>query len=187
MIDVAFQRTLFRRSLPEWIRLMKRSPVFRHPLYAVASLVDPLEPDRPFLRQGPLPEIEQDWQFTRDAVPDYIRLSVGRAARERAIADFTREYNASDPAQRWKSIEEAIKFRDDEDDPFSGPPELYCFLLVSAELTGSIPIAYGGPRDRVLTNRMLRRWFFDERAELLHGQPAMARAKALLRENQCAY
>lgn len=85
-------RDIFRMSLAEAIRYHKRSPLFRHVLFAVGECHDPLEPAAPFVIQDTLPAIEHEWCFRRDAVPDYIRLSVGRSGRSRCIEKLTEEY-----------------------------------------------------------------------------------------------
>jgi hypothetical protein len=43
-------REIFRLSLPEFIRRIRRSPEFRDPQYAAAQPHDPVESDRPVTR-----------------------------------------------------------------------------------------------------------------------------------------
>jgi hypothetical protein len=127
-----------------------------------------------------LPEIERDWKFKRDSVPEYIRLTVGRAARERSIAKLTEDYSRS-PAERFKLCESAIKVIGVRNlDPDTWNPEFFCFIRVPLELSGEgIPIYFAGSRDHALTDLFFRPWFFDPRAEILHGEAALTRAKEL--------
>jgi hypothetical protein len=84
---------LFRLSLAEAAKRMKRSEVFRHPLFACGELNDPVDMECPFIMQAPLPEIEREWCFSRASVPPWIKLFVGRAAREMSISRLEAEYN----------------------------------------------------------------------------------------------
>jgi hypothetical protein len=169
---------LFRLSFAEVIRLHKRSEVFRHPLFAVAELEDPLEPALPFNMQAPLPEIEREWKFRRDAVPDYIRLTVGRAARERSLAQLQKEYTLP-PAERFKLIEGTIAIEQfDPGDPDTWNTGFFCAIEFPPELSNApFPVYWFGNRSVALTDPRVRPWFFDSRSKVLHGKEAVDRAR----------
>jgi hypothetical protein len=168
----------FRLSFAEVMRMHKRSEIFRHPLYAVAELHDPLEPAVPFNMQAPLPKIESDWNFTRDAVPDYIQLFTGRAARERSLSMLQEEYRLA-PAERFKRIESTVKAElFDVADPDTWDTGFFCAIDVPAELAGlPLPLLWCGNRQRALVEHRVRQWFFDPRSRILHGKEAVELAR----------
>ena len=129
--------------------------------------------------QAPLPEVEREWKFTRDAVPDYIRLTVGRAARERSLAQLQKEYTLP-PAERFKLIEGTIAIEQyDPCDPDTWDTGYFCAIGFPVELSNSAtPIFWFGNRSVALTNPRVRPWFFDPRSKVLHGKAAVDRAKA---------
>jgi hypothetical protein len=172
-------RAVFRLSLAEATRRHKRSELFRHPLFGVAEADDPLEPAAPFVLQSLVPLIEVEWQFTRDAVPDYVRLSTGSEARKRSLAKLIEEYSLP-PAERFKRAEDAFKIaRYNTSDPDTWElGGLFCSIQVPAELSGEgIPIFWCGNRSSALVDPRVRRWFFDPRAKVSHGAQAVAVAK----------
>jgi hypothetical protein len=73
----AIVNAVFRMSMDDFIRRLKRTDQFRHPLFAASELFDPLDPVNPFTAQGPLPIVERVWHFSRDSVPEYIKLITG--------------------------------------------------------------------------------------------------------------
>src|SRR2546429_235283 len=77
---------------------------FRSASFATAELFDPLEATEPFRRCDLLSIIEEEWCFRRDAVPEWITLKTGRAAREQLIEGLKEEYGL-DPAMRFKRLE----------------------------------------------------------------------------------
>lgn len=168
----------FRLSLPEVTRLHKRSSIFRHPLFAVGELEDPLEPAIPFNMQAPLPEIEREWHFTRDAVPDYIRLTVGRAARERSLAQLQKEYTLP-PAERFKLTEGTVKIQQyNVNDPETWDTGYFCAIKFPAEFSNpAMPVYWFGNRSEALSNPRVRPWFFDPRSKVLHGKAAVDQAR----------
>jgi hypothetical protein len=169
---------LFRLSLDEVTRRHKRSPIFRHPLFAVGELEDPLEPGVPFNMQAPLPEIEREWKFTRDAVPAYIKLTVGRAARERSLAQLQKEYTLP-PAERFKLIEGTVKVEQyNVNDPETWDTPFFCAIKFPAEyINPAMPVHWFGNRSVALTDPRVRPWFFDPRSTVLHGKAAVDQAR----------
>lgn len=174
---------IFRLSLSEAIKHMKRSPLFRHVLFAVGEVNDPLEPNSPFNMQAVLPEIEREWHFCRDAVPDYIKLFVGRAARERTLAGLEEEYSLQ-PAERFRRVEGSIKaYQYCVHDPQTWDTPFFCVIRIPAELSGQgLPIFWCGNRSTALVNQWVRPWFFDARAKVLHGQEAVALARQAVKQ-----
>jgi hypothetical protein len=172
---------LFRLSFAEVIRLHKRSEVFRHPLFAVAELEDPLEPALPFNMQAPLPEIEREWKFRRDAVPDYIRLTVGRTAREKSLAQLQKEFTLP-PAERFKLIEGTVKIEQyDVSDPETWDTGYFCAIEFPVESSDpAMPFTWFGNRSVALTDPRVRPWFFDARSRVLHGKEAVDLARAVV-------
>jgi hypothetical protein len=168
----------FRLSLAEVTRRHKRSAIFRHPLFAVAELEDPLEPALPFNMQAPLPEIEREWRFTRDAVPDYIKLTVGPAARERSLAQLQKEFTLP-PAERFTLIEGTVKVeRYNVNDPDTWDTPFVCAIRFPIESSNStLPVYWFGNRSAALTDPMVRPWFFDPRSKVLHGKAAVDQAR----------
>jgi hypothetical protein len=168
----------FRLSLAEVTRRHKRSPIFRHPLFAVGELEDPLEPDVPFNMQAPLPEIEHEWKFSRDAVPEYIKLTVGRAARERSLAQLQKEYTLP-PAERFKRIEGTVKTEQyNPSDPDTWDTGFFCAIRFPIESSNSaLPAYWFGNRSVALTDPRVRPWFFDSRSKILHGKAAVDQAR----------
>jgi hypothetical protein len=168
----------FRLSLAEVARRHKRSPIFRHPLFAVAELEDPLEPAIPFNMQAPLPQIEHEWRFSRDAVPEYIRLTVGRAARERSLAQLQKEYTLP-PAERFALIEGTVKVEQyNVNDPETWDTPFFCAIKLPAEFSNvPMPVYWFGNRSDALTNPRVRPWFFDPRSKVLHGKAAVDQAR----------
>jgi hypothetical protein len=168
----------FRLSLDQAVRNHKKSPIFRHVLFACAELHDPLEPDVPFTMQAPLPEIEKEWHFRRDeGVPAWIKLYVGRAARERALAKLIEEYSLP-PAERFKRIECSIKIkRYDVDDVDTWDIGFFCVIWIPEYNGDGTPFVWCGNRDQALTDPRIRPWFFDARAKLIHGNEAVEIAR----------
>lgn len=175
-----FPNELYRMSLGEALRRHKRSEVFRHPLFALAELFDPLEPEHPFIMQGPLPYVESQWHFSHLAIPEWIALATGRKARERSIANVVKEYNLS-PAERFRRVAGAVRAAQySTTDPETWHSEFFCSVRVPAEFTSmGIPIYWVGNRAWALTNREIRPWFFDPRAEVLHGEKALSLAREI--------
>jgi hypothetical protein len=170
---------LFRLSLEEIIRRTKRNDIFRHPSFACAELFDPLDEANPFVMQAPLPEIEREWHFRRDAVPEWIRLFVGRAARERTLKNLEAEYNDLEPSERFKRAEDAFRIaRYSVTDPETWNTPFFCFISVAAAFSGiGIPLIWVGNRSTALTDPKIRPWFFDERAKVVHGEEATLLAR----------
>lgn len=171
-------RTVFRMSIGELIRRTKRLDMFRHPLFATAELFDPLEPDKPFTKTGILPIIEQEWHFRRDAVPNWITLNVGRAARDRTIAGLKSEYDLP-PAERFARVKDGIHGRFyDPRNPDTWDDAYSCLLLIPPHLSGEfIPLYWYGGRSEALTHPQLRQWFFDPRVKVLHDAEATREAR----------
>lgn len=169
----------FRLSFAEVVRRHKRSPIFRHPLFAVGELHDPLEPDVPFNMQAPLPEVEKEWHFRREAgVPAWINLYVGRAARERSLAKLAEEYTLP-PAERFKRIETTVKMEQySADDPDTWSTGYFCAIHVPAEFSAAgMPITWCGNRSSALSDPAIRPWFFDKRSKVFHGEEAVKLCK----------
>ncbi len=169
----------FRLSLAEATRLHKRSAIFRHVLFAVGELYDPLEPDVPFNMQAPLPEIEREWHFRRaEGVPAWIQLYVGRGARERSLAKLAEEYTLP-PAERFKRIETTVKMEQySTDDPDTWDTGYFCAIQIPAEFSFTgVRLFWCGNRSVALTDPDMRRWFFDPRAKISHGDEAVALAR----------
>jgi hypothetical protein len=164
-------RTAFRMPLAEAIRVHKRWPKFRSASFATAELFDPIDPVAPFALADLLPEIEEEWCFRRDAVPDWITLKTGRAARERFIERLTEECEL-DPATRYKRIEgsaRAYLYSPEDPETWRDDPFL-CLIVVPSEHSGmGREFSWFGGRANALTNPLLRPWFFDPRARVLHG------------------
>jgi hypothetical protein len=175
-------KTVFRVPLKEAIRLYKRSDTFRHVLFATAELDDPIEPAIPFIRHDLLPILEREWCFKRDCVPDYMRVHVGRAARERVIEGLRSDYNL-EPAERFSRLKKSLGAEAVEpSDPDTWEHDVYsCLLLVPAELSGAdAPFCWLGGRAEALTR--YRDWFFDPRVTVLHGAEAVKAARTVLKE-----
>jgi hypothetical protein len=170
----------FRVSLDEAMRYLKRSEIFRHPLFAYGELFDPIEPETPFVREQPLPELEKIWHFRREAVPDYITLYVGRAVRERALAAMEEEY-ALAPAERFRRLEGSVACqRYNANDPETWANPWFTVIVIHAELSGiGMPVIRLGGRAEALTNPARRPWLFDPRAKVLHGAEAVSFAEQL--------
>jgi hypothetical protein len=172
---------VFRLSLAEAVRRTKRSDAFRHPLFACGELHDPLEPETPFNMQAPLPEIEEAWNFRRDAVPAWIRLFVGRAARERVLVSLQAEYNLT-PAERFRRLEGTAKCdRYSVSDPETWDTPFFCYVSIAAEFSPvGIPLVWVGNRSEALINPHIRSLFFDSRAKVVHGEEATRLARLAL-------
>jgi hypothetical protein len=176
----------FRMSLREATRRLRRSETFRHPHYAMAELFDPVQPDTPFVRHGPLYQIERDWYFSREAgVPDYIKLFVGRVGRLRWLAKLEEEY-ALDPHERFQRIDGSIKCAQFEaNDPATwGSTPYFCAVRPDELRHAPVPIFWAGNRSVALTHPMVRKWFFDPRSEVLHGTEAHTFARQAWRKIQ---
>jgi len=164
----------FRLPLAEVMRRHKRSPIFRHVLFSVGELHDPLEPEVPFNMQGLLWEVEQEWRFRRDAVPEYIKLFVGRAARERSLSRLAEEY-CLPPTERFKRIETTVKMAQySTHDPETWPSPFFCAIVLPAEFSAvGVPITWCGNRSSAPTDPAIRPWFFDKRSKVFHGEEAV--------------
>jgi hypothetical protein len=176
---------LFRLSLSEATRRMKRSEVFRHPLFAVGELHDPMEPEIPFNMRAPLPEIESEWSFRRDSVPDFIKLYVGRPARKRCLAKLEEEYNLP-PVERFRRLKESVETHQYRvHDPETWDTPFFCVIRIPAELSDSaMPVFWCGNRSVALTDPRVRPWFFDVRSRILHGKEAVELARAVFQSKQ---
>jgi hypothetical protein len=166
---------LFRLSLAEATRRHKRSEFFRHPLFGVAEVEDPLEPAAPFVFQSLVPLIEAEWNFSRDAVPDYIRLSTGREARKRSLAKLVEEYSLP-VAARFRRVETSIQAENynPHDSSTWLMNGLFCSIQVPREISGQgIPVFWCGCRSTALVTPMVRAWFFDPRTTVTHGAEAV--------------
>jgi len=176
-------RALYRLPLNEAIRRVKRWNTFRHALFATGQLYDPIEPESPFYLADVLSVLERKYHFRRDAVPEYITLQVGRAAREQYIKGLQEEY-ALPPAERFKRVSGLAKGFcydiwdvDTWEDPFS------CLIKIPAEINRKgLEFSYFGPRAEMLTNPELRPLFFDPRVTVLHGAEAVKVARETFEE-----
>jgi hypothetical protein len=162
---------IFRRSLAEVKRLWKRSPVFRSANFACAEMDDPEQPGRPFVKHGPLAEIEKAWHFSRaSGVPPWIRLWTGRAAREHTLKAVEEEY-ALTPAQRYALLDDTLtSFEFNVRDPMSWNTAWLCAIRIPSP--EEIALWWWGGRDVALCNPVLRDWYFREGAEVFHGRKA---------------
>ena len=132
----------------------------------------------PFNMQAPLPQIELEWKFTRDAVPDYIKLTVGRAAREKSSAQLEKEYTLP-PAERFKLIEGTIAIEQyDLGDPETWDTGDFNAIEFPIQYCNpAMPFSWFGNRSVALTDLRVRPWFFDPRSKVRHGKEAVDRAK----------
>jgi hypothetical protein len=179
-------RTAYRIPLEEAIRLHKRSPTFRSASFATAELLDPLEPTQPFRRCDLLPIIEEEWCFRRDAVPEWITLKTGRAAREQLIEGLKEEYGL-DPAMRFKRLEGSARaYFYDVHDPDTWRHDPFLCLITVAPEHGGLEVEFNwfGSRARALTDPALRPWFFDSRSRVLHGSDAVRLATDAWKKRQ---
>jgi hypothetical protein len=157
----------FRITLAQAKRRMRRSPIFRDPLYAMAELEDPEQPGRPFVQHGPLPALERKWFFKRDdGVPPWIKLWVGSAARRRMLQGIEKEFDLP-PAERFKLIEESLQCTACQTlDPENWNNPFLCAI----KLPAPEPIWWWGKREIALSNPVLRDWYHNN--EVFHGAAA---------------
>jgi hypothetical protein len=166
---------LFRLSLAAATKRMKRSGVYRHPLFACGELEDPVDTECPFIMQAPLPEIEREWCFSRASVPPWIKLFVGRAAREISLSRLEAEYNTLEPAERFRRVENLVKIeRYSVTDPDTWDTGYFCAIVIPGGFS------WFGNRSVALTHPEARRWFFDPRSKVSHGQEAVTLARDAL-------
>jgi hypothetical protein len=179
---VMIAHDLFRLSLAEATRIMKRSSIFRHVLFAVGELDDPLEPGDPFIMQAPLPEVEKQWHFSRASVPSYIRLSVGNAARERSLTKLAEEYLLT-PAERYRRLKGSVECDQySVHDPETWDTPFFCVIRIPAELSGNgLPILWLGNRSTALVSPQIRALFFDVRSKVSHGKEAVNFAREIVK------
>ena len=129
----AIVNAVFRMSMDDFIRRLKRTDQFRHPLFAASELFDPLDPVNPFTAQGPLPIVERVWHFSRDSVPEYIKLWVGREARERVLTGIKADYDLP-PEERFKRIQRDVKCElYDFCDPETWDTGFFCLIEMPLE------------------------------------------------------
>jgi hypothetical protein len=177
-------RDFFRLSLADATRRLKRSEIFRHPWFAMAELFDPLDPATPFVVQAPLPQIEKAWFFQREAVPEYIELFTGRAARQRSLAKLQEEY-ALAAHERFARIDGAIKCAQFQaTDPSTWCTPFFCAILPAELRHAPVPLLWAGNRSVALTHPTIRPWFFDPRSQVLHGAEAHNFARQAWRKIQ---
>jgi hypothetical protein len=158
-------------SLAEVKRLWKRSPIFCAANFACAEIDDPEQPGRPFVKHGPLSEIEQAWHFTRaSGVPPWIRLYTGRAAREHTLESVEKEY-ALTPAERYALIDDTLRsFEFNARNPMSWNVPFLCAIQIPSP--EEIALWWWGGRDFALCNPVLRDWYFREGSQVFHGAKA---------------
>jgi hypothetical protein len=150
----------------------------------MAELFDPVEPGSPFVRHGPLPQLEIDWHFKRQAVPDYIQLFVGRVGRLRWLAKLEEEYNL-DPHERFERIDGSIKCAQFKaDDPATWCTPFFTAILPAELRSAPVPLCWAGNRSVALTHPTIRKWFFDPRSQILHGAEAHNFARQAWRKIQ---
>jgi hypothetical protein len=175
---------LFRLSLKDARRRLKRSELYRHREYGVGELFDPLEPGRPFFMQALVGQIEKAWHFSRRAVPEHIKLFTGRQARLRALLDLKKEYDL-DPIDRFFCIENSIKCTQFQpDDPSTWDTGFFCVILPGELRHAPMPIFWAGTRSSALTNPIARKWFFAADSEIMHGAEALRFARQHWRKMQ---
>jgi hypothetical protein len=172
---------LFRIPLNEFIKRTKRNELFRHVLFEVTKLEDPLEPGVPFIRYGILPQLEREMNFRRDAVPPWITLKIGKAARDWTISGIIEERTTLPSAEHYRRIKDTHQAATQTpEDPSTWPAEYAIFLKVPPEVSGMpIPLSIASSRARVLTHPVWRDWFFDDRVEKWHREEALEMAKRL--------
>lgn len=174
---------VFRCPLDKALKLHKRSALFRHVLFSLGELDDPIEPEIPFIQILPLPELEERWRFSRDAVPDYIRLTVGRAARARFIEKLTEEYNLP-TAERFRRIKDRQDtWAHETKNPETWSATFAVFIHIPAGVCGlPMDLHFAGGREQVLTHPMWRPWYFSPLATVWHGEEALEMARAMTKE-----
>jgi hypothetical protein len=156
MSDV-MAKQIFRMPMAEYIRNLKRSDMYRHPLFCAGELHDPFDPANPFTYQGPLPAIEKDWHFSGDLVPEYIKIWVGRSAREKVLEGIQEHYNLP-LAERYKFVERDVKCHlYDPHDPETWDTGFFCVIEMPDDYVPnpSTPTKRGSPR-RLTTRRFIR-------------------------------
>jgi hypothetical protein len=158
--------------------------VFRHPQFAFGELFDPLEPAKPFIMQDLLPAIEKAWHFHRSAVPEHIKLYVGRQARLKALASLKKEYEL-DAIDRFFCIENALKSTQfDPHDPSTWDTGFFCVILPGSLRHVPVPIFWAGTRSSALSHPITRKWFLDPDSKLMHGPEALQFARREWRKIQ---
>jgi hypothetical protein len=170
----------FRLSKDDLIRILKRSPWFRHALIAQIEMHDPFEPDRPFIARGLLPELENEYYFSRNNIPAYLLLWTGKAARQRIIEQVHKGYQLP-AAQRYQEIERDFKFSryNREPDSDNNPDQWEIELAIYFEFPDNSG-AFGGTRERALAHPVLRKWLLDPQTRVLHGPSAIAASKDMI-------
>jgi hypothetical protein len=172
----AIAKQIFRMPMAEYIRNFKRSDMYRHPLFCAGELYDPFDPDNPFTYQGPLPTIEKDWHFSRDSVPEYIKIWVGRAAREKVLEGVQEHYSLP-LAERFKFVERDVKCHlYDPHDPETWDTGFFCVIEMPDDY---VPNPFGltywcGNRSSALTDPQIRPVFLNSNTKVRHGKEAVA-------------
>ena len=116
---------------------------------------------------GPVRQLELTWHFKRDAVPPWIRLYTGRAARRRTLQAIEEEY-ALPPAECFGLIEESLQcpaysalYPQSWNIPF------LCAVKIPTPQPSSI--WWWGGRDAALSNPVVRGQYHNKQARVFHG------------------
>jgi hypothetical protein len=154
-------------------------------MFAVVELDDPLEPGRPFVKYGTLQELEHEYWFSRNSVPPHIKLTTGRAARERTITEIIAEYDLP-PAQRFRTIEaDKASSETDAIDPESWKRSPYfCLIELPPELGDDSVRYWAGNRSHALSHPVWRQWFFHPHSKVFHGLEAAEKARESIERSE---
>jgi hypothetical protein len=162
---------LFRLTLPRIIRRFRSLPWFRDPKLAIVELDDPVRPGESFFSIGTLRALEVEYNFRRDRVPAYLRVFIGRGARNRIISKLREIYNL-DIIERVAQLSQVGA-------PVNDDPSYLCLI----ELPPGKPLFFGS-RLTALVQPPLRELFFTDGAPVFHGVDAVERMREIINSSR---